>query len=74
MSVSKKTTHDQDCHPNQVLSLQHSVLYLLGVCQKRLIMSSSIPCAIQDVCTKTTDIIKEPLSTLSLLEQQLADS
>lgn len=73
MSVSKENTHDQNCHPNQLLSLLQDELYLLGVCQKRF-MSSHIPCGIQDVCTKTTDIIKDLLFTLSLLEQQLADS
>lgn len=73
ISISKEITHNPNCHPNQLLSLVQDELYLLNVCQKRF-MSSYIPCGIKDVCTKTTDIINDLLSNLSLLEQQLVDS
>lgn len=72
-SVSKENIHDQNCHPYQLLFLLQDELYLLGVCQK-FFMSSYTHCGIQDVCTKTTDIIKDLLFTLSLLEQELASS
>lgn len=73
MSVSKENTHDQNCYPNQLLFLLQDELYLLSVCQV-FFMSSYICCGIQDVCTKTTAIIKDLLFTLSVLEQELADS
>lgn len=74
MSDSKQNTHDQNCQPDQLLSSLQDELHLLGMCQKRFIMPFYIPCGIQDVCTKATDIVKYLLSTLSLLEQQLAEN